>query len=254
MSVLRAEGLCKSFMQQRRPVPVLRDLHLEVRDGEVVCVIGPSGAGKSTLLRLLAGLDRPDAGQVTLDGVPVQAGSPKLAVMFQTPLLLPWLTVRENVFFGLRFLKGLNGSTAWERVERALERVGLVDQADRSVAGLSGGQAQRVALARALVRQSAFLLLDEPLSALDAPTRRELRVEIRQLARSDGIGILWVTHDVDEAMEVGDHILLLSPQTGTFVWKLDLRTYADARPQLQEFIVDALRRARLQTTNHKLLG
>ncbi|MCS6965036.1 ABC transporter ATP-binding protein [Thermoflexus sp.] len=249
MSVLRAEGLYKSFVQQRRLIPVLKDLHLELRDGEVVCVIGPSGAGKSTLLRLLAGLDRPDAGQVTLDGAPVQAGTPKLAVMFQTPLLLPWLTVWENVFFGLRFLPGMNGSAARERVDRALERVGLADLADRSVAGLSGGQAQRVALARALVRQSSFLLLDEPLSALDAPTRRELRAEIRQLALSDGIGILWATHDVDEAMEAGDRILLLSPQTGNFVWELDLRRHSDAKPQLQEFIVDSLRRARLQAAS-----
>ncbi|MDW8065815.1 MAG: ATP-binding cassette domain-containing protein [Anaerolineae bacterium] len=249
MSTLRAEGLSKSFVQQRRLIPVLRDLHLEVQSGEVVCVIGPSGAGKSTLLRLLAGLDRPDAGQVTLDGVPVQAGISKLAIMFQTPLLLPWLTVRENIFFGLRFLKEPDRSAAHERVERALERVGLADLADRSVVGLSGGQAQRVALARALVRQSSFLLLDEPLSALDVPTRRELRAEIRGLAQSDGIGILWATHDVDEAMEVADRILLLSPQTCNFVWELDLRKHRDARPQLQEFIVDSLRRARLQTAS-----
>jgi len=242
MSLLRAEGLCKGYQHRRRLVSVLRDLTLEARSGEVTCIVGPSGAGKSTLLRLLAGLDEPDAGVVTLDGARVRAGSPKLAVMFQTPLLLPWLHVWENVYFGLRFVADLNGPARRERGAAGVQQVGLADLADWPVTTLSGGQAQRVALARALVRQPRFLLLDEPFSSLDAPTRRELGAEIRRLALGEQIGVILVTHDIEEAIQLGDRLLVLSPRTGNFVRELDTRASARGhdRRRLREEVVACL--------------
>lgn len=240
--LLKAEGLTKGYHRRRRLVPVLRDLDLEVRSGEVVCIVGPSGAGKSTLLRLLAGLDEPDAGVVTLDGARVQAGSPKLAVMFQTPLLLPWLNVWENVYFGLRFVVDLNGPAGRERVAAVLRQVGLADLADWPVTTLSGGQAQRVALARALVRQPRFLLLDEPFSGLDAPTRRELGEDLRRLAGEEQVGVVLVTHDIEEAVHLGDRLLVLSPQTGNFVREFDMaRAHGHDRRRLREEVVAFLK-------------
>ncbi|HXF68517.1 MAG TPA: ATP-binding cassette domain-containing protein [Thermoflexus sp.] len=242
MGLLKAEALCKSYISGRRRIPVLRNLHLEVRSGEVVCIIGPSGAGKSTLLRLLAGLDRPDEGWVTLNGRPVQSGTPELAVMFQNPLLLPWLNVRDNVKFGLRFLPGCNAAIAQERVAMALRQVGLLALADRPVTVLSGGEAQRVALARALVRQPRFLLLDEPFSNLDVPTRQELNQLIRRLALTEGVGVVLVTHDLEEALHLGDRLLLLSPQTGNFIREYHPRdcVHSLARHRLQEELTAAL--------------
>ncbi len=249
MNRLRAEGLSKAYQQRGRRILVLRNLHLEAFSGEVTCIVGPSGAGKSTLLRLLAGLEEADAGVVTLDGVRVRAGSPKLALMFQTPLLLPWLNVWQNVYFGLRFAADLAGPAGRERVRVVLEQLGLADLADWPVTTLSGGQAQRVALARALVRQPQFLLLDEPFSFLDAPTRRELGVEVRRLALGEQIGVVLVTHDIEEALLLGDRLLVLSPRTGNFVRELPVRTRAHSQDlqRLREEVVAVLKQTLVPT-------
>lgn len=209
--VLVAEHLRKAYVHRRRAVPVLDGLSLAAEAGEVLCVLGPSGCGKSTLLRILAGLEPPDAGCVLLDGGAVRAGHPDVGFVFQQPYLLPWRTVRGNVEFGIRFTVADRREAA-RRVDRALARLGLRDVADWRPHQLSGGMAQRVALARAMVRDPRLLLLDEPFSALDAPTRQALGAEVRRLAESDGVAVILVTHDVDEALWVGHRVVVLSPR------------------------------------------
>ncbi|WP_448595132.1 ABC transporter ATP-binding protein [Thermoflexus hugenholtzii] len=232
MSLLRAEGLSKSYAIRGRRVPVLRQVSLEVPEGRVLAVLGPSGAGKSTLLRLLAGLESPDEGEVRLRGNPVRAGHPELALMFQDPCLLPWLSVRENVRFGIRFL-GLSGAESRRRVEEALAWVGLREVADWYPHQLSGGMAQRVALARALARQPRVLLLDEPFSALDAPTRQALGELIRRVA-GEGIGVVLVTHDVEEAIRLADEVMILTARPGQVLLHRPLREWEAPHTALRQ--------------------
>jgi molybdate transport system ATP-binding protein len=193
------------------------DLEMGVRDGEVLAVLGPNGAGKSTLLRVLAGLLPPDGGRVSVDGtvwddVPAGAHVPahrrSLGVVFQDALLFPHLTVAENVGFGLR-TRGVRKAVRHAAAEEWLARVGLDGLGDRRPAHLSGGQAQRAALARALVGEPALLLLDEPLSALDARTRLVVRAELRRhLAAFAGSTVL-VTHDPVDAMALADRVVVV---------------------------------------------
>jgi len=192
------EGLRKSFDGKE----VLRSLDLSIEPGQFVAVVGRSGSGKSTLLRLLAGLEEPSAGQLRVDGEPVSGVRRDTTVMFQEALLLPWKRVIDNVGLGL---KG-----DWKAdAKRLLEHVGLGDKALDWPAMLSGGQKQRVALARALIRKPKLLLLDEPLSALDALTRLEMQLLIERLWREQGFTTLLVTHDVAEAVRLADRIILI---------------------------------------------
>ena len=221
MSLLSAEGLSKSYFIRGHRVPVLMRVSMEVAAGRVLAVLGPSGAGKSTLLRLLAGLEPPDEGHVKLCGEPIQAGHPALALMFQDPCLLPWLSVRENVRFGIRFM-GLSGAESQRRVDEALAWVGLQEVADWYPHQLSGGMAQRVALARALARQPRVLLLDEPFSALDPLARQALGALIRRAA-GEGIGVVMVTHNVEEAIQLADEVLVLTARPGRVLLHQPLR-------------------------------
>ena len=159
-------------------VNALARFSAEIAPGEIVAIIGGSGCGKSTLLRAIAGLDRATSGSVTLDNIAIAAPHEKIGIIFQEPRLLPWLSVADNIGFGL---SGLPASERRERVARALDRVGLTDKASAWPRELSGGQAQRVAIARALVPQPEVLLLDEPFSALDAFTRRDLQDHLLDL-------------------------------------------------------------------------
>ena len=203
------------------------DAELTVARGETTVLVGESGAGKSTLLRVVAGLERPDAGRVVLDdllyfdsgtGVHVPAWRRSVGFVFQDYALFPHLTVSENVAFGLR-ASGVPREEGRERTRAILERLGVAELADRRIPGLSGGQQQRVALARALVLDPDVLLLDEPLSALDLRTRRSVRGELRRLLRELPCVTLYVTHNPVEAMFFGERIAVLErgrvTQTGT---------------------------------------
>ena len=183
----------------------------EIAPGEIVAIIGGSGCGKSTLLRAIAGLDRATSGKVTLDATAIAAPHEKIGIIFQEPRLLPWLTVADNIGFGL---SGLPASERRERVARALDRVGLADKANAWPRELSGGQAQRVAIARALVPQPEVLLLDEPFSALDAFTRRDLQDHLLDLWADTRPTLVLVTHDVDEAVVLADRVLVMRPRPG----------------------------------------
>ena len=190
---------------------VLRDIDLTVRRGELVCLLGPSGCGKTTLLRILAGLVRPDAGAVRIRGRDVTrlpAYERRLGLVFQSYALFPHMTVRDNVAFGLD-ARGVRGAEADDRIARALDLVHLGGFDRRYPRQLSGGQQQRVALARALVLNPDVLLLDEPLSNLDARLRQEVREEIRGLQQTTGITTVLVTHDQEEALTMSDRIVVL---------------------------------------------
>jgi sulfonate transport system ATP-binding protein len=192
-------------------VHALERFSAEIQLGEIVAIIGGSGCGKSTLLRAVAGLDRASAGSVTLDGEAIIAPHPKVGIIFQEPRLLPWLSVADNIGFGL---SELPAAERRDRVARALARVGLTEKARAWPRELSGGQAQRVAIARALVAQPEVLLLDEPFSALDAFTRKDLQDHLLDLWADTRPTLVLVTHDVEEAVALADRVLVMRPHPG----------------------------------------
>ncbi len=195
---VRLEGVSRRFGARE----VLRDVALTIEPGSFVAVVGRSGSGKSTLLRMLAGLDRPDAGVVELGGRAPGVGSAETRIMFQDGRLLPWRRVIDNVALGL-------GRDARGRAEAALQAVGLADRAAEWPRVLSGGQRQRVALARALAAEPRLVLLDEPLGALDALTRLEMQALVEQVWQQARFTAVLVTHDVAEAAILADRILLI---------------------------------------------
>jgi len=192
-------------------VRALDGISLDVEPGEIVAVIGGSGCGKSTLLRAISGLDTPSQGQVVLDGAPVTRPHEKIGVIFQEPRLLPWLSVADNVGFGI---DDRPKRERHDRIGTVLERVGLSDKAKVWPRELSGGQAQRVAIARALVPQPEVLLLDEPFSALDAFTRVDLQDHLLALWADTKPTLIHVTHDVDEAIVLADRVVVMRPRPG----------------------------------------
>jgi putative spermidine/putrescine transport system ATP-binding protein len=194
------------------PVVALDSLHLELREGEFFSLLGPSGCGKTTALRVVAGFEVPDRGQVVLDGRDITDTPPNrrgMGMVFQAYSLFPNMTARENVEFGLRVRKRPPAERA-RRAGELLELVGLSGLGDRYPYQLSGGQQQRVALARALAIEPRVLLMDEPLSALDARVRVQLREEIRRIQSSLGITVLYVTHDQEEALSISDRVGVMS--------------------------------------------
>ncbi|MEJ2021281.1 MAG: ABC transporter ATP-binding protein [Maritimibacter sp.] len=192
--------------------PVLADINFEIQPGEIVALLGRSGCGKSTLLHMLSGLSMPSAGEVVINGNVVLGPSPKWVMMFQAPSLYPWMSVAQNAALGLRFTRRTNDIAA--RVPEVLDLVELGAFADRNVQDLSGGQQQRVALARSLAPKPEVLLLDEPFSALDAFTRQSLQRDVRSIARSLGLTLIIVTHDVPEAVRMADRVLVLDANPG----------------------------------------
>ena len=192
-------------------VRALDGVSLQVELGEIVAVVGGSGCGKSTLLRAVSGLDPATQGTVALNGIRITAPHEKIGVIFQEPRLLPWLTVADNVGFGLAHLPSAERNA---RVAKALERVGLTEKAAMWPRELSGGQAQRVSIARALVPRPEVLLLDEPFSALDAFTRVDLQDHLLDLWADSKPTLILVTHDVDEAIVLADHVLVMRPRPG----------------------------------------
>jgi sulfonate transport system ATP-binding protein len=192
-------------------VRALDGVTLSVTLGEILAVVGGSGCGKSTLLSAISGLDPPTTGRVSLDGALIAAPHPKIGMVFQEPRLLPWLTVADNVGFGLA---RLSRPVRERRVAAQLDRVGLYEKAGVWPRELSGGQAQRVAIARALVTRPEVLLLDEPFSALDAFTRTDLQDHLLDLWGELKPTLVVVTHDVDEAIVLGDRVVVMRPRPG----------------------------------------
>ena len=205
-------GLTRSF----GPVEALGPIDLRVSGGAFVAVVGPSGCGKSTLLRMIAGLETSESGTITVDGRAVEGPDPSRGLVFQQPALFPWLTVSENIRFGLEE-QGMPPQPCRESAQAWLEAVGIADFADAHPATLSGGMAQRAALARALAPEPALLLLDEPFGALDSLTRRGMQSLLEQVRQRAAATIVLVTHDVEEAVFLADRIVVMSPRPGRIV-------------------------------------
>jgi NitT/TauT family transport system ATP-binding protein len=201
-------GIGLAFGGRGEQTQILEQLDLRIEDGEFVAIVGPSGAGKSTLLRVLMRLVAPSAGEVRVD-IPHRRGRRPMALVFQDAKLLPWRRIAANVAFGLEGL-GLSREEIGARVAAALGLVNLAAQSGRWPHQLSGGQKQRVGLARALAVEPALLLMDEPFGALDAITRATLQDELLTLWRRTGKTILFVTHDIDEAIYLADRIIVLA--------------------------------------------
>ncbi len=210
-SHVTASGLGHNY----RATPALSGIDLEIPAGQRVAFIGRSGAGKSTLLHLLAGLIRPTQGRVEIDGATVTGPSPRWNVMFQRASLYPWMSVRENVELGLRFLNRKPQSDAV--ANRLLTLVGLEGLGDVNVQKLSGGQQQRVALARSLATEPTLLLLDEPFSSLDVVTRTDLQEVVGRIVSDLGLTMVLVTHDLDEAIALSDRIIVVGEKPGRIV-------------------------------------
>lgn len=215
MAKLSLKGVSKGFGEGSARVDVLRDINLEVHEGEFVAIVGFSGSGKTTLISLMAGLDFPDAGEITCNGVQVTGPAPERAVCFQSYSLMPWMTVRQNVRLAVDAVFQKDSVAAKQgRAARYIDMVGLSHAADRRPAELSGGMRQRVAVARALAMDPDVLLLDEPLSALDALTRANLQDEITDIWSRDRKTVVLITNDVDEAILLADRIIPLKPGPG----------------------------------------
>ncbi|MGO2755154.1 MAG: ABC transporter ATP-binding protein [Brachybacterium alimentarium] len=204
---VRLDAVGRSFPAAGARQVVLREVDLDLTAGEIVAVVGPSGCGKSTLLRLIAGLDRPSAGEIRIGDTPLRGTDPRTAVAFQEPRLLPWRTLEHNVALGLP--RGTGRREGRERVRELLQLVGLEHAATQRPREVSGGMAQRASLARALARSPEVLLLDEPFGALDALTRLRMQDLLLEIHAAEPTTVLVVTHDVEEALYLADRVLLL---------------------------------------------
>ena len=205
---VRLTGVHKVFGRGAQATTALQDVHLDVRPGEFVTVVGASGCGKSTMLSLVAGLDAPTAGTVEVGG--------RVALMFQEATLLPWLTATQNVALALK-LRGVPRAQRTAQALELLDRVRLGGYADKRPHELSGGMKQRVALARVLAQDAAVVCMDEPLGALDAMTRDHMHDEIERVAGENGLTVLFVTHNVREAVRLGDRAVLMGSSPGRIV-------------------------------------
>lgn len=211
MALLELEGISKSYANGRAVTEVLADVNLKVEEGELVAIVGSSGSGKSTLVSIVAGLIKPDAGKLLFRGAPITGPGRDRGVVFQNYSLLPWLTVLENVQLAVdQVFPKLSSNERRAHAEKYIAMVGLAPALHKKPSQLSGGMRQRVSVARALAMEPDMLLLDEPLSALDALTRGKLQSELERICRQSGKTILLITNDVDEGILLADRIIPLS--------------------------------------------
>jgi len=209
---VRIRALSKSFHPNGNEVRVLENINLEVRDGELVCILGPSGCGKSTLLNIVGGFLTPSGGEITIDGAAVREPDPRRIFVFQERGVFPWLTVEGNIGFGLA---GLSAAEKAGRIAHYVRLVGLEGFEKAYPQELSGGMKQRVEVARALAVNPDVLYLDEPFGALDSITRLVMRSELLRIWEAEKKTILFVTHDIDESVQLADRVVVLSARPGS---------------------------------------
>ena len=244
------DAVCKRFGDGKQGQLVLDRISLAMHTGQFLALLGSSGSGKSTLMRLVAGLEQPSSGSISLDGQPVRGPGSDRGMVFQKYSLYPWLTAAQNVAFGME-LQGLERSEIRERTGFYLEVVGLAEAARRLPRELSGGMQQRVAIARALAADPRLLLLDEPFGALDLQIRESMQEFLHGLWRRTGLSVLLITHDIDEALLLAQQVHILAPRPGRIVQSLtvelnkdnlrDLRLTPDFQT-LRHQVADTLRR------------
>jgi len=247
--ILEVKDLNKVYKTAKGETVALKNVNFKTHRREFVCVIGPSGCGKSTLIRILAGLESHTSGQVLLDNKPVNGPGRDRGMVFQGYTLFPWRTVRENVMFGLQ-MNNIGKSEAGREADQWLELVGLEKFANAYPHELSGGMKQRVAIARALVNQPRILLMDEPFGALDAQSRCKMQAHLLEIWRNVDITILFITHDLDEAIFLADRILVLKAHPGEVQELIEVPV---PRPRSAEQFVSAeflATKARLEALIH----
>lgn len=237
---LSVRSVSKTFLHSHREsTSALENLSFDIEAGEFVCLLGPSGCGKTTLLNIIGGLDKPDSGMVLMDGKEITGPGRDRVVIFQEPALFPWLNVLDNVAFGLDCI-GMPKKAQIPKVVEYLRMVGLNSFQKAYMHELSGGMKQRVALARALAIEPDILLMDEPFAALDAQTRDMLHAELQEIWSKTGKTILFVTHNVREALVLGDRVLLLSARPGKL--KRDFRCQLPRPRHIEDFaLIEAVR-------------
>ncbi len=241
-------GVNKAFKTPQGALPVLDGITFSQNAGEVVSIVGASGSGKTTLLRIVAGLEAPDSGEVRLDGRPIDGPGPERALIFQQFGLMPWLNVLDNVLFGLK-ASGLGAEAALDRARDAIGRVGLEGFEDFHPRRLSGGMQQRVGIARAIAVKPTLLLCDEPFASVDAMTRQSMQTDLLNIVTQEGATVLLVTHDIEEALFLGDRVVMFSSRPARVIEEIEVaipkprehavRTSADFQKQ-REMVWDLL--------------
>lgn len=229
------QNVSKAYDEGVESVRALEGIDFTVDTGEFVCIVGPSGSGKTTLFRIIAGLDESSRGEVLLSGEPVTEPSQDLGIVFQEYHLFPWRTVRENITFGLE-QQGVPETEQTSRVEELIELVELSGFEDSYPRGLSGGMKQRVGIARALAVDPELLLMDEPFGSVDAQTRNRLHDQLLRIWQETGKTILFVTHDVEEAVKLADRVIVLTSSPGTIREIVDVNLERPRRRTDDEFI------------------
>ena len=214
MSQIIVNNVQKVFKTPGKDVVALKDIQLEIQAGEFVCLLGPSGCGKSTLLNAVAGFALPSSGEITVEGKKITGPGPDRGMVFQEYALFPWMTIAQNIAFGLEVQKKSRGEIA-QTVNQLLDLLHLKDFRDRFPKDLSGGMRQRVAIARVLALDSPIMLMDEPFGALDALTRRNLQDELLRIWEKLGKTILFVTHSIEESIYLADRIVVMTYRPGT---------------------------------------
>lgn len=219
--VIELVDVTKTFSGKSGTVQALTPVNLKVRQGEFFAVVGTSGCGKSTLMRIIAGLMQPTSGHVIVNGREVDGPDKRTGIVFQTPVLLPWRTVRGNIELQLE-IRGMAGGEARRKVDALIELVGLKGFEERMPYELSGGMQQRVALCRALIHDPTILLMDEPFGALDAMTREHMNLELQRVWAETGKTVVFITHSITEAVFLADRIVVMSPRPGRISDVLDI--------------------------------
>ena len=233
---IEIKNINKSFEGKKKNLSVLDNINLTINDGELICLLGPSGCGKTTLLRLIAGLEKPTSGEIIANGEVVKRPSGDRAVIFQQYSLFPWLTVLQNVTFGLEMTKKGTKEENVAAAERYLTSVGLIDFKDSYPHELSGGMKQRVAIIRSLLNHSPILLMDEPFSAVDMQTRHKLQEQLIGVWKRFENTIVFVTHDVDEAVYLADKIVIMGKNPGRIENVIEVVIERPRKRDSKEFI------------------
>jgi NitT/TauT family transport system ATP-binding protein len=220
--LLQIEGLSRNYATRNGdPIVALSPTNLTLADGEFVSVVGPSGCGKSTLLKLIAGINRPTAGHIMYRGQPISKATHGLGVVFQSPVLLPWLTVLQNVLLPIRVLR-MDRAAANERAQNLLSLVGLAGFESKYPNELSGGMQQRVSIVRSLIHDPGLLLMDEPFGALDALTRERMSLELQRIWLANRKTVFFITHSIFESVFLSDRVIVMSPRPGRIVEEIQI--------------------------------
>lgn len=232
-SKILAEHIDKIYTSGKKSTKAIEDVSIDIQDNDFVCIVGPSGCGKSTLLRMLAGLDFPSAGNIIIDDRKVTGPGPDRGMVFQTYTLFPWMTVEDNIKFGLK-LKKLPKDEQQEIADRYLDIIGLKKFAKSYPKELSGGMKQRVAIARALANKPEVLLMDEPFGALDPHTKSMMQLLMREIWEKEHPTVVFITHDIDEAVFLADKIYVMSARPGKVIKEVNVYLPHKRRLELKD--------------------